>query len=225
MTAILVPVKDLQLAKSRLAAVLDGPERESLARALVVHVLTVVRRASSAAQPFVLSPDPSALALAEQYGATALAEPRDVDGLNGAVVWGLARLRERGHRRVIVLFADLPLLQPEELREAVVALGAGPDTVLLAPSLRGGTSLLGVARVTPPALVFGEQSARRFHEVCDAAGLGMRTFERSGLYHDLDEPEDIEITLRSPDCAPAVRAVLERAIRHRVLGKDGRPGR
>ncbi|MCS6843563.1 MAG: TIGR03618 family F420-dependent PPOX class oxidoreductase [Caldilineales bacterium] len=73
---ILVPVKRLAEAKSRLAEVLSAEERQALALRLLQSSLEVVRQAQSrlGAVGIVVSPDPAALDLAAAYGLLPLAE-------------------------------------------------------------------------------------------------------------------------------------------------------
>lgn len=73
---ILVPVKPLAEAKSRLAAVLAQAERQTLAERLLRNVLQVVQAAQQqlGAVGVVISPDPAALALAAAHNLVALLE-------------------------------------------------------------------------------------------------------------------------------------------------------
>jgi len=72
--AIIVPVKSLDQAKSRLASVLPGDKRRSLSLSLLRNVLSVVQQAQARlpAYGIVISPDPTVLGLAAYYGLSAL---------------------------------------------------------------------------------------------------------------------------------------------------------
>lgn len=73
---IIVPVKSLSEAKTRLASVLDAAERQTLALRLLKVVLAVVVEAQRqlSAQGAVISADPEVLELAAGYGLTPLEE-------------------------------------------------------------------------------------------------------------------------------------------------------
>lgn len=206
---VLVPVKNLALAKSRLAEVLPPVGREALARALVRHVVAQALAADGVERVVLLSDDGAVAREAAALGIEHRAEA--AQGLNASLEAAITGLRSEGAGTVLVLFADLPTVTAGEISALVESLNAAPRAVTLAPSERGGTSALGLPGGVSLPLQFGAGSRGRFIEAAKEAGLAVIEIERPGLFQDLDEPGDIPAVLASPACAAHVRAVLGRA--------------
>ncbi len=206
---VLIPVKNLALAKSRLAEVLPPAGREALARALVRPVVGQARVAAGVEHVVLLSDDEAVGREAAALDVECLAE--EARGLNASLEAAIASLVAGGSQEILVLFADLPTVTAAEIEALVASMRTTPADVTLAPSERGGTSALGLPVGISLPLQFGPGSRARFAEAASSAGLRFMEVERPGLYQDLDEPGDIPAVLASPDCAPHVRAVWSRA--------------
>ena len=217
-TWIVIPVRSLTDGKRRLAPVLKPDARADLVRRLFVHTL----RAAVESGPHVLvvSPDPDALALARDHGAAALEEPRPI-GLNHALELAAREAAKREAEALLIVSADLPDLEAEDLRAMLPTPGSEPTppaairgrnlagagaveragtgiprkcaVVRIAPDEAGtGTNAL---YVRPPSLLafeYGETSCRRHHEKARRAGARVETVVRPGLRFDLDTPNDLE---------------------------------
>jgi 2-phospho-L-lactate/phosphoenolpyruvate guanylyltransferase len=188
---VVVPVKVLALAKSRIAP-LAGPRRAELALAMAWDTVSAVAAASEAGQVIVVTDDPVAAGELAATGATVVPdEPRS--GLNAALVHG-ASCADPGQpgRGTAAVSADLPALRPEEIGRALRAAAAWPEAFV--PDLQGsGTTLYtaGPGREFRPR--FGVESRRR-HAEAGAAELLLPGIE--GLRRDVDTPEDLRDAAR-----------------------------
>ncbi len=117
-TWIVIPVRSLTDGKRRLASVLEPPERAALVRRLFRRTLGAAAQARLPV--LVVSPDPAALALARDYGATGLEEPRPVE-LNHALELAAREAASRGAGAILVVSADLPDLEAADLRAMLPA--------------------------------------------------------------------------------------------------------
>lgn len=113
-TWAVLPVKTLFLGKSRLAELLTPAERQEQIQTWLLHLLGVLAELPAVQQTVVVSPDPLVHHLAHTAGAVALPEPAG-GGLNEAVQWGVQYVQQQVGHRVLVLPADLPLLQPADV--------------------------------------------------------------------------------------------------------------
>lgn len=188
---VLVPVRALEGAKSRLGEVLDAEER----RDLVVELLDRTVRAAAAADGvdgvLVVSTDPEVLGVAERAGARTLREHGS--GLNGSLAEARTRAIDDGAAAILVLPGDLPSIDPPAVVAIVeAAAGAGPVVVLVTDRHRRGTNALLLA---PPGVIpfaFGGDS-RAAHAAL-ARATGARYVELEGpLSLDLDTPDDLLI--------------------------------
>ena len=194
-TWIVIPVRSLTDGKRRLAPVLDPDERAGLVRRMFLRTLEAAIEAGPPV--LVVSPDPAALALARDRGATGLEEPRPVE-LNHALELAAREAAARGATALLVVSADLPALGAEDLRAMLPPPPAAPSAsagavVRIAPDEAGiGTNAL---YVRPPGLLsfeYGETSCRRHLEQARARGARVERVERPGLKFDLDTPNDLE---------------------------------
>ena len=134
--------------KSRLA--LPEPERRALALSMLRRVLGA---AAEVGDVLLVTDDEEARSLAPRWVA-------DPGGGQGAAV--AAALAEAGSGPTLVVNADLPQIEPQDLRDLLAAIP--PDGVALVAAADGTTNALGLAS---PALfepLYGPGSASRFRE-------------------------------------------------------------
>ncbi|MFC4949901.1 2-phospho-L-lactate guanylyltransferase [Pseudonocardia sp. GCM10023141] len=208
---LVVPVKTLDVAKSRLRGAADGGVGEPgaharLALALAHDTVAAVLAAESVRRLLVVCSDPVVAAELAALGVDVVPDG-PVPGLNEAYAHGAAVLRARdGQATVGALQADLPALRPDELdaaiAEAVAGFGTAPRAFCADADRTGTTFLLAAAGVDLDPR-FGTDSARR-HE---ASGARRLSGDWPGLRRDVDTSDDLrdagEIGL-----GPHTRAVL-----------------
>jgi 2-phospho-L-lactate guanylyltransferase len=133
---LVVPVKPLDAAKTRLRGALPSVPHERLALALALDTVAAAREC---ADVWVVSDDPTVHQEATALGARVLPDaPRS--GLNAAVSFGAAHASRKSW--VAALAADLPALRPAELAEALAAAAAEPGRSYVADASGTGTTLL-----------------------------------------------------------------------------------
>jgi 2-phospho-L-lactate guanylyltransferase len=188
----IVPVKPLQRGKSRLAGLLTEKQRTHLNRYLLEHTLTILNEISIIEHTLVVSRDPAALALTRKMGGRTVLE----DGspkINTALQRATIVAKTRGARAVLILPADLPLVEPADLK-VLLSHGQIPPVVVIAPDRRqDGTNAL---FVNPAGLIEYGYGPGSFQLHCQratkiGAKLEIINNERIGL--DLDLPEDLEL--------------------------------
>ncbi|WP_433118533.1 NTP transferase domain-containing protein [Micromonospora sp. CA-246542] len=121
--AVVVPVKRLTVAKSRLRGALPGVRHEELALALAADTLRAVLACPAVAEALVVTDDHRVARSARAVGARTLADLPDA-GLNAAFRHGAAQTPTRW---VVGLTADLPALRPDELAAALLAAQRDPE--------------------------------------------------------------------------------------------------
>lgn len=184
--AVVVPVKVLARAKSRLAP-LAGPRRAELALAMAFDTVSAVTRAPGAGQVIVVTDDPVAAGELSATGATIVPDqPRN--GLNAALAYGAGRADRHGPATGTAgLSADLPALRPAEIATALRAAAAWPEAFV--PDRQGtGTTLYTAAPGVAFRPRFGADS-RKAHADGGAAELLLPGI--AGLRRDVDTPQDL----------------------------------
>ncbi len=191
-TAVVIPVRALEGAKSRLGAVLDAEERRELVELLLCRTVSAARATAGVDLVAVISPDPDALAAAADAGAEPIAQRSS--GLNPGLAEARSTLAGRADR-LLVLPADLPCVAAAEIGQLLAAADAasrdGHSVVALAPDRHGrGTNAL---VLDPPGIIepaFGGDSRDAHARLARAAGA--RYVEADGILElDLDTPDDL----------------------------------
>ena len=123
-----VPVKDLQGTKSRLAPILDPGARAGLTLYMMGRVVAAIKKAG-VEDICVVSPDRIVLNEAQGRGAKPLLQ--ESRGLNPALEEGRRRALELGASTLLVFPADLPLLEADDVRAVLQA--AEEHSVVISP--------------------------------------------------------------------------------------------
>ncbi len=187
----IVPVKPLELAKSRLAVALGPMERRALCLGMLEHVLAVLAAARCIGYRAVVSPDPGVLSIAQEGGGLAIRDPGFE--LNDALRLGVDAAVARGAEAVVILPGDLPLLRGEELHRLVARAVENPCVVVTRAAADGGTNAL---LVRPPRALlpcFGPNSFEAHCRQARERGIPLRVFEAPGISFDVDTPESLAI--------------------------------
>lgn len=184
---VIIGVKDLNIAKSRLMGVFSPQHRERLVLAILADTIAAVRYIRMIGPIVVVTPDHRVAALAAEMGALAVRDPtsrNDIDPLNAALIAGEAKVRTQTCN-CMVLQGDLPSLRPAELTRAINAACGFPRN-FVADRHYGGTSALFAfgASLRP---CFGAKSAERHRRsgAVELTGMG------AGLRCDIDTAEDL----------------------------------
>ncbi|GAA1273277.1 2-phospho-L-lactate guanylyltransferase [Pseudonocardia aurantiaca] len=193
---LVVPVKPLAVAKSRLRGAADhgiGAQRAHarLAMALARDTIAAVRAAEGVRHLIVVSSDPVVAAELGVFGVEVIPDG-PVPGLNSAYERGAALVRKRDPAAVVgALQADLPALRPAELDAAIAAaltlFRAGAQRAFSPDAEGTGTTFLLAAAGVPLDPRFGVSSAQH-HEESGACRL---RGEWPGLLQDVDTADDL----------------------------------
>lgn len=181
----LVAARSFSTAKSRIARGIGGAAGE-LARVMLERVLAAT---VPAVDRIVVATDgDDVAAVAREYGAEVVRDR--AWGLAGVVDDALAEIAARGASAAIVLMADLPLVEAEDVEALRRALERA-DVVIAPDRVAMGTNALGV-RLPAGATCFGNEDSFRRH-VAAAAGKRVEIVRTRGLAFDLDQPEDLRL--------------------------------
>ena len=189
---LVIAVKRLGAAKTRLAPVFSASTRENVVLAMLIDTITAASAVPAVRTVTVVTPDEGAADAARQFGARVLRDPTPEghrDPLNNAISVAEAAVRDETPN-IVVLQGDLPALQPQELADAITA-GRRYRRSFVGDRHGTGTSALlafGVALLPR----FGPDSAQR-HRNSGAIEL---TGAWPGLRCDIDTPDDLLVARR-----------------------------
>ncbi|WP_218969262.1 2-phospho-L-lactate guanylyltransferase [Streptomyces sp. TLI_171] len=196
--SLVVPVKPLAEAKSRLAAL--GALRPRLALAFALDTVAAALACPAVGRVLVVTQDPRAAGELRALGAAVL-DDEPGGGLNPALAHG-ATTAHRLHPRspVATLSADLPALRPTELARVLAAVPAH-GRAFLADAPGTGTVLLSGTPLRP---AFGPGSRDRH---LSGGATELLLSDVPSVRRDVDTPEDLAAA-RLLGLGPATAALL-----------------
>jgi 2-phospho-L-lactate guanylyltransferase len=185
----IVPVKPLPESKRRLAHILSVVERADLIHRFLTHTLTVLNQSGVVDRILVVSSDERVLATAQMHGADLLVETA-VRGLNPAVTHAAQFAADSGATAVLILPADLPFIEREDVVIMVQAGMHNPCAVICSDDKGSGTNALLISPPNAFTFHYGVDSFQ--HHLHEAAqhGLAPHIVHAPGLKFDLDTEED-----------------------------------
>src|SRR5436190_598308 len=119
---ILVPVKNLENAKQRLASVLDQGTRTELAQAMLQDVLDALAACCSNSEISLVTSDPFALDLAQAFSFQVIPDATNRSETD-AIAMATKVCESRGVESTLVIPADIPLIKPSDLAALASAPG------------------------------------------------------------------------------------------------------
>jgi len=174
----LVPIKQANGRKSRLAGRLSLPDREALADRMFRHVIATLRSVREISDVVVLCacvPD----------GWSGRSVRDDGSGLNQNLA---AACNLLGGRRIAILHGDLPFLSVADVCALLVAADCG---YAIAPDRhQTGTNGLALLSTSDFPFAFGENSFAA-HRLARAGACVV--VQRTGLAVDIDTPDDLGV--------------------------------
>ena len=193
---ILIPVKNLDSAKQRLARLFDQSTRTELAKAMLQDVLEVV--SSWAARPSVslVTNDPFALELARHFDFEVINDIEN-QGETQAIEMATRHCEEHGIGNTLVIPGDIPLIEVGELEKIM---RDAPDVgSVLVPAANGRGSNAVFRR--PAALFplrFGNDSFQPHLAAARATGKPCVVLSLPGIALDVDNPADLRQLAAAP---------------------------
>jgi 2-phospho-L-lactate guanylyltransferase len=195
-TVAVIPIKQLNGAKQRLAGVLRAEERQALFKCMVEDVLTAVEACSYIDEIWVVTQDAAVAELCQPYTVTIVPEPAR-PGLIAAMTHAAGLLAEKGVDNLVFLPGDLPLVTTAELDivlDGFTAQGAPGICIVPAEDLGGSNCVV----CSPPDCLpfgFGVDSFRRHLGLARNNEIEPIVLKLPGIGLDIDTPEDLWVML------------------------------
>ena len=194
MIDVVIPVKDLSLAKSRLQDILSAVERAALVRAMLEDLLTTLRQCQIG-NIWLVARDRDVLELGRRFKVCLVPEA-EANGYNQAVAEGLARVG--AETSVLVLPADLPMAQPADIEKLTTSCTTNDPTVGLVPDRnKRGTNGLYMSAPSLITPVFGPDSLLKHNLAASRAGVAATVVPLENLAMDIDVGEDLKAFFRA----------------------------
>jgi len=184
----IIPVKNLDVTKSRLSPLLSSSERGCFVLKMLEDVLKATKSTPQIRQTVVVGADSETVKVAKSFGAVSLAEVPL--GLNEAIFEAVKWCAQKGAESALILPADIPLVTPTDLNE-ILSLGK-ENALVISPSRDGeGTNALLLKPPNCIKLFYGLRSFQRHVKEASMRKLRFCTFESPRIGLDVDTVEDL----------------------------------
>ncbi|MET0379783.1 MAG: 2-phospho-L-lactate guanylyltransferase [Spongiibacteraceae bacterium] len=185
-----VPIKSFHCAKQRLSPLLDANERAGLSAAMARDVLSALC-ATPEIHRVVICGDEEVAGLAGEFDLEFIAEKSlGASDLNTAVNAIAAHFLRTNVRELLIVHADLPLLQPVDIRAVVHAVKFA-DVAIAPDSVLDGSNLLAWQLDCGFSPNYGVGSFARHCEQAQARDLLLRICKQPSARWDIDKPADL----------------------------------
>ncbi len=197
MCYILIPVKKLSEAKSRLSPVLDKNSRQKLSLSMLLDVLSVATRVVDPENVIVVSSDIQISEFLKKMNVSFFHEKGH--GLNNAIEEATRALGS-STEAVLVLPSDIPFMKLTDLLE-ILNLGDNDcgRRVVISPSKNGGTNAL--LRQPPDVIpsIFGKLSFIKHVRTARTLKVPVFIYDSRTISFDIDTIEDLIVAMKNVD--------------------------
>jgi 2-phospho-L-lactate guanylyltransferase len=216
---ILIPVKDLQNAKQRLASVLDQFARTELAQAMLFDVLHTLSAWRDRPEVSLVTSDPFAMDLARHFNYEVIPE-KLCNGETEAIAMATQWCEQRGVTDTLVIPGDIPLLTISDLGE--IFRRAPEDGTVLVPSAdKRGTNAVFRSPAGLFPLRFGNDSFKPHLAAAQATGKPCAVLSLPRIALDVDTPEDLRRLASAPGETRAQRLARQWDLNQLPLAASG----
>lgn len=195
--SLLVPVKRLDIAKTRVA--LPDPARADLALAMACDTVRAALAGTAVAEVVVITSDQRARDALSTFGARVVDDLPDA-GLNPALVHGASIAAQR---HVAALSSDLPALRSSDL-DTVLRLAMDHPVAVVADASGSGTTLLTARTIGDFSPLFGIDSLAAH---VTAGAIDLSASAGVSVRHDVDTLEALRAAI-GLGVGPATRRAL-----------------
>jgi 2-phospho-L-lactate/phosphoenolpyruvate guanylyltransferase len=193
---ILIPIKNLDTAKQRLARAFDQGTRTELAQAMLRDVLEVVGVWANRPRVSLVTSDPFALGLARYFDFEVIPDGENL-GETAAIEMATRRCEDRGIGSTLVIPGDIPLIQTWELEKILDAAPQEGSVLVPAADGRGSNAIFRRPAALFP-LRFGNDSFKPHLAAARATGKSCVVLSLPGIALDVDNPEDLRQLAAAP---------------------------
>ncbi|MFO7837759.1 MAG: 2-phospho-L-lactate guanylyltransferase [Candidatus Thorarchaeota archaeon] len=188
----IVPLKELRQAKSRLSPVLKGKQKEQFVLSMMTDVLAALRNSEYIGRILLVTREENIEMHLDFQGIDILSDSADRD-LNSALHTATTHAaRLYGEKPLIVIPADVPLINESDIDTIISRGGEGSPFVVAAPSHNWGTNAL---LRNPPAVIdakFGPSSFKQHRNSAHQKGIPFLEYHSPRIALDIDTPDDIK---------------------------------
>ncbi len=193
---IVIPVKDPENAKERLASILSREQRRALALTLIEQTLSFFKAFCPPANVLVVTDSRRVAGRAREEGYAVLLE-YEAEGETAAVKKATSWSLENGYSSQLVIPGDMAELSTEDMRLLLSQNRPDPSVILCPATDDDGTNAI---LATPPNALtwrFGSMSFHDYIKQAETRCIPCSILRLESMVLDLDTPDDIRLFLEN----------------------------
>lgn len=188
----LIPVKDFNTCKSRLANALPDYARQSLMAALLSDLLVALKQCESIEGISLVTRCHKATSLAGMHNVQVISLAED-KCLNSGVTAAVAAITGRGHQRAIILHGDLPMVTSSDITSLVEDhCNSGCAISLVPDNHHNGTNAILLDLPTRLEFAYGSNSYTAHNHFASQQNISKQTLENAHIGCDIDLWHDFQ---------------------------------
>lgn len=184
---VLIPVKSLTSAKSRLARYLTSIQREKLVLEMLQHVIKTIKAADDQFEIFIVTLDQKVELLAKSLGVSVIQEKNP--GQNRALTFAAKQINQ--NLPLLTISEDLPLLMTDDIKKLFLLI-KNADFVLAPSKEKTGTNAILMQKPMLLPYQFGKNSLNKFISSAKKQKLKYFLYDSKTIAFDIDTLEDIQ---------------------------------
>jgi 2-phospho-L-lactate guanylyltransferase len=208
---VVIPVKDLNSSKSRMAHALPAYARPALMSALLADLFVTLKNCIHVTGVAIISRCPKAGALAQDLGLEVLSLDKD-RCLNSGVCAAVTELTSRAITDMMILHGDLPLVESADIDDLIAAHRQSGHAVTLVPdNHNNGTNAMLLTLPTAMQFHYGQHSYQQHRMHCLDNTIRVQTVINQHIGCDIDVWPDFQplLSLRTTGQRPQLARWLE----------------
>ncbi|HSC76415.1 MAG TPA: 5-amino-6-(D-ribitylamino)uracil--L-tyrosine 4-hydroxyphenyl transferase CofH [Pseudomonadales bacterium] len=208
---VVIPVKNLDSCKSRLAHALPDHARPALMGALLADLLDMLHTCQNVTGVAVVTRCAKAANVATKHNADVLALDDDCC-LNSGASAAITALAKRNIAEVLILHADLPLVNAADIDTLISTHRSRHAAVTLVPDNQdNGTNAMLLSLPSSMRFFYGQQSYKKHLAFCNNNHFAVQTVHNERIGCDIDLWQDFAplLSLRTAGNRPQLARWLE----------------
>jgi len=189
LTAI-VPIKEFDKAKSRLSSILPHHLRKELVKNMLKDVLRALTNANEVKDVIIVTPSKEIHNVTSLFSKVHIVYDEgkgQIPAVMKAMQFALDFIKPDA---ILLTVADIPLIRPQDINEAA-KLAKPYNTIVLAPSIDGGTNIM---VQHPPRLIelmYGENSFYKHLKLARSKNINVRIYRSNTVILDVTDINDL----------------------------------
>jgi 2-phospho-L-lactate guanylyltransferase len=184
-----VPMNPLDVAKSRLASILDMTEKQNLVVALFTHTILQLQECGKFEGIAVITADPFLWEISNKMNIIVIQETKPKD-LNSSLQSALVDLKERQVNNLLILPGDLPYLNSRVLVDMISEMEQSNQMMITPDQYLNGTNALFINPLDKLPFSFGPNSFAKHIQLAKQLKYRIKIYISDHLKIDIDTPKD-----------------------------------